>query len=141
MNIPSSLILLVSAHEVKLLRQGASGGEIEQLAHLSGKHLHDSHAHAGTAHAGSQHAVDPHHARQEKERGIVASRAIDALRSEWAKGGYDQIVMSAPDKLLGLLRKAMPKDLAHHVNTSLDKDLVKTPTHDLADHLGVAIRF
>jgi protein required for attachment to host cells len=144
MHIPSSLILLVSAHEVKLLRQPGSGSEIVEIAHLSSRHLHDNHTHSGTVpplSSGARHGGDPSQGADEKAHGIVVAHAIDALRAEWSEGGYDRIVISAPDKLLGLLRKAMPADIARHVSAGLDKDLVKTPAHDLAGHLGAALRF
>lgn len=143
MNIPCSLILLVSAHEVKLLRQDSSGGEIREMSHLSGRHLHDSHAQSGIAahdSHGALHGGGRDHGGGEKERAKVVAHAIDALRAEWNKGGYDRIVMSAPDKMLGLLRREMPRDLGKHVSAELDKDLVKTPIHNLPDHLGATIR-
>jgi protein required for attachment to host cells len=136
MQTPRCLILLVSAHEVKLLRQDGHGGEIAEVAHLTGRHLHDGNG----AHEG-YHAVDPRHAGQEKERSRVVAHAIDALHREWAGGSHDRIILSAPDKLLGMLRKAMPKDLARHVSTEFDKDLIHIPAHDMAGHLGASIRF
>lgn len=71
----------------------------------------------------------------ELERPRLAKHIIAALEAEWKKGGADRIVLAAAPKMLGELRKAMPKDLAQEITQEFDKDLSDIPDHALADHL------
>jgi protein required for attachment to host cells len=71
----------------------------------------------------------------EVERPRLAKHIVAALEEEWKKGGADHIVVAAGPKMLGELRKAMPKELAQEITQEFDKDLSDIPDHDLAEHL------
>ena len=71
----------------------------------------------------------------EIERPRLAKHIVAALEEEWKKGGADHIILAAGPKMLGELRKAMPKDLAQAITSEFDKDLSDIPDHALADHL------
>lgn len=71
----------------------------------------------------------------EIERPRLAKHIVAALQTEWRKGGAGRIVLAAGPKMLGALRKAMPKDLAQEIAQEVDKDLSDIPDQDLASHL------
>lgn len=71
----------------------------------------------------------------EIERPRLAKHIVAALEEEWKKGGAGRIVLAAGPKMLGALRKAMPKDLAKEISREIDKDLSDVAEHDLAQHL------
>ena len=71
----------------------------------------------------------------EIERPRLAKHVVAALEAEWKKGGAGRIVLAAGPKMLGALRKAMPKDLAREITQEVDKDLSDIPDHALAEHL------
>jgi protein required for attachment to host cells len=49
------------------------------------------------------------------------------------------VIISAPDKMLHLLRKAMPKEIVPHLTADMDKDIAKVALADLPAHFdGVA---
>ena len=148
MKTPRTLILLAAARDLRLLRSDGVGKGLDELAHLTWDDLPDvdfefsdraPRERGGLG--GSLHTIDPRQTEREKERGRMAAHAIRVLGEEWAKGGYDRIVMSAPDKMLGLLRAAMPRELAANIAADIDKDLVKIPLHDLAGHLEAVVKF
>lgn len=70
----------------------------------------------------------------DEERQRFCRHVVAALEAEWAKGSYDQIVIAAGPRLLGLLRAALPKALHAHVAAELHKDLLNIPLHDLPSH-------
>lgn len=149
MKAPRTLILLAAARDLRLLRGDGVGKGLEELAHLTWEDLPDvdfefsdrAPRERGGGLGGSLHTIDPRQTEREKERGRMVGHAIRVLGEEWAKGGYDRIVMSAPDKMLGLLRNALPKELADNMAADMDKDLVKIPLHDLPKHLAAVIKF
>jgi len=136
----NTLILLASEQKLRLLH--STGGRMIQISHVTQDQMPDldyefadraPRAHGGGL-IGNQHSLDPRQSEGDKERGRLVKHAVDLLAREWAQGIYDRMVVCAPAKLLGLLRDAMPKELAAHIVADMPKDLVKTPLHDLAGH-------
>lgn len=71
----------------------------------------------------------------EIERPRLAKHIVAALEEEWKKGGAGRIVIAAGPKMLGALRKAMPKHLMQEITAEFDKDLSDVSEHELLDHL------
>lgn len=71
----------------------------------------------------------------EIERPRLAKHIVAALEAEWKKGGAGRIVLAAGPKMLGALRKAMPKHLVQEITAEFDKDLSDVPEQKLLDHL------
>lgn len=71
----------------------------------------------------------------EIERPRLAKHIVAALEAEWRKGGAGRIVVAAGPKMLGELRKAMPKAIAAEIAQEIDKDLSDIPDPDVAAHL------
>lgn len=85
----------------------------------------------GSAH----HTVGASDPRRDAKRNF-ATRVADALEDAQQEGAYDKLVIVCPPAMLGDLRAALPKAVTKHVIAELDKDLVKTPAHDLLSHLS-----
>ena len=85
---------------------------------------------------GAHHGYDARATAQEKARHRMAHHIMAALQQTWDKGGYDRFILSAPDKMLAVLRHDMPAALAPHQLADMDKDLVKIPIHDLPSHFS-----
>ncbi len=122
----------------RLLR--GKGSEVKELAQISAEAFDDVHhefSKGGRNRAGAGHTSFGHDTKSaaEIERPRLAKHIVAALAAEWAKGTSDRIVLAAGPKMLGALRDAMPKDLAHKVAAEVDKDLSDIPAHDLARHL------
>jgi protein required for attachment to host cells len=71
----------------------------------------------------------------EIERPRLAKHIVAALEAEWQKGGAGRIVLVAGPKMLGELRKTMPKTLAAEITQEIAKDLSDIPDQALAAHL------
>ncbi len=84
----------------------------------------------------TQFGIGEKNVENEQERKRFAVHVVKALATEWAQGGYGDIVVAAGPKMLGELRAAMPKSLTQSITAELAKDLVKVSEHDLPSHLG-----
>ena len=138
MKTPQTLYLLASDHSFRLVHTHESG-----LAALGGKSAEDfpdvdyrfpaERLGRGVA---VHTEADARTKSVETQRNRLAHHAIAALEAQWAKGGFDRIVLVAGPKMLGDLRHSLPKSLVGHVAGELHKDLVKTPMHELPAHLA-----
>lgn len=97
-----------------------------------------THTKAELTAAGIAH-VQGHSPKEGAERVHLGKHAAKMLAAEWAKGGYDRIVLVAGPKMLGEIRQDLPKALHAHIAAELHKDLVKIPLHDLPGHFAGAV--
>lgn len=145
-----TLILLVADHDIRLLRQDGIGNPVVETSHVTRDDLPDvdfsfpDKMTSFSGHGMSRHNAEPRLTKREKERVRMIGHAVQELTNEWARGGYDRIVIGAPAKVLGLLRDALPNSLAEHLSFDFDKDLVSVPAQELPAHFpdaaGLALR-
>ncbi len=132
-----SLYLLAADQDFRLLRGSGSG--LVELDHQRADDFPDVRDHFAAQQsrwhtASVSYDVADRRGRGQEERNRFARHVVAGLEAEWAKGGYDRIILSAGPKMLGVLREVMPKALAAHVAAELGKDLLKTPLHELPSH-------
>lgn len=146
MHAAFTLVLLAADHDIRLLRNEGVGKGLIEILHLGRADLPDvdfefADEPVRTAgHGQTTHNAEPRLTKHEKERGRMAKHAIARLHAEWSQGGYSRVIISAPDKMLHLLRKGLPKEIVPHLTADLDKDIVKVPLIDLPAHFdGVAV--
>lgn len=122
----------------RLLR--GRGSEVHEISQTSAEAFADvdhEFSRQGRNRAGAGSTSFGHNTKSEAEieRPRLARHVVAALQSEWSKGAFDRIVVAAGPKMLGALRDAMPRDLAHRIAAEVNKDLSDIPAHDLARHL------
>lgn len=137
-----TLYLLAGQNGFRLLHGAASGlAELSQAESADFPDVeHDFGSERGRNHAaGIPFGNEGGKTEAEIERPRLAHHAAQALAVEWAKGGYERIVISAGPKMLGALREALPKHLQGAVAAELHKDLLKVAAHDLPEHFKGAL--
>ena len=86
-----------------------------------------------------RHAMAPradwHEQQKEDFLATVAARLDRAAAAE----AFDRLILVAPAKALGRLRAALGRNAAARVDGELAKDLTKTATRNLPNHLGELI--
>ncbi len=93
--------------------------------------------HSGsTAHHGVQPKHDPHDLEKAKFARDLAARLNDAA----AKGGFEELVLVAPPHTLNAIQAELSVVARERVIGTLDKDLVKTPDHELWPHVHAWVR-
>ncbi len=79
--------------------------------------------------------VDWH--RQAKQQ--FAREVADKINATGLKGGFDRLVVVAPPKALGDLRKVLNKHALDRLGAEIDKDLTHFTPHELINHLADAL--
>jgi protein required for attachment to host cells len=87
----------------------------------------------------SRHAITPKTDPHRELKRTFAEHLAELMDRNYAAKAFDRLVIVAPPKALGDLRAALSDHLKPHIYAELDKDLVKTPTAELPQHLGVVL--
>lgn len=88
----------------------------------------------GSAPAGATASASDDQMHQHAE--VFARRVADVLGKARQQGRMDALVIVAPPRFLGLLRKALPKSATDIVQAELDKDFVHFTNDDIRSRLG-----
>ena len=86
---------------------------------------------SGSAHHAVGERHDPHRLEKDKFAHLVAEQ----LNAAAANGDFDQLLLVAPPRALHELREALDDTTVKLLIGTLEKDLVKTPDHELWPHL------
>jgi len=114
--------------------------EFEDLANPEGR-LHDRDLNADSpgrafdSMGEGRHAMGKHHSPTEQEAIRFAHEVGDRLASGLHDGAYRHLIISASPRFLGLLREALPEDVAKHVVLELHKDLTPLERDEIRVHL------
>lgn len=77
--------------------------------------------------------IDPH----ELEKVRFAGEIVDYLQKHSA--GYERLILVSPPKMLGELRRQLPKTLKDRVDGEINKELTNLPVEQLPRHLREVI--
>ena len=147
MHAKRTLIVLAADEDLRLVSHSGVGRGISEIRHLHAADFPDvdveftspvgrSWGGGGTGKFGHETASK---SEDVQERARFAAHVIAAIETEWRAGDYDQMILSAGPKMLGVLRDLMPKPLALRVAADLPKNLIKISLQDLPDHLADVI--
>jgi protein required for attachment to host cells len=87
----------------------------------------------------TRHAIEPRHDPHRELKRSFAERLAGMLDEQLAAKTFDRVVLVAPPTTLGDLRAALSTHVKAAVYAELDKDLTKTPTAELPQHLGAVL--
>lgn len=85
--------------------------------------------------ASAHHSVGERHDLHQMEKDRFLRFVADQLNEASAYGEFDELVIVAPPRALGELRTGLDGGTAKKLIGALEKDLVKTPDHELLPHL------
>lgn len=140
MTIPhNTLVLVADGTKMLFLRNQGEGQQIDLIteAHHERQDRKDSEIKTDAAGAGAQSAgygrpamdeTDYH--QQEEDR--YAADAADQLRIRALAGDYDDLVLVAPPRTLGELRKHLHKEVESRIVMELPKEMTNRPIPDIA---------
>ena len=139
MHVPHNSAVLIADGRKSLFFRNEGDGEFPNLQ-VEGKDIHENPAHheqasdaAGQAmnvlggHSGTMTEVDFH--QQEEDR--FAAATADMLNSAALAGRFDSLIVVAPPKTLGELRKHYHKELEKRLAAEIPKDLVNVPVAEI----------
>jgi protein required for attachment to host cells len=143
-----TLVLLANDHEARLLENGGVGKGLHQVRHLdrdsvSGAEIAYA-SQPGRSHGGqgsARHGLAPSTSEEVQNRQRFAAALADIVDHELGAGGYDRLILSAPAKMLGVLRSGLSVAAKSKIVADLDKDLMHTRLEDLAGHFSEVAAF
>lgn len=83
----------------------------------------------------AHHALAPRHDPHALAEAEFARTVAAQINAAFAGQDFTHVLLVAPARTLGIIRDELRGDVAAAVVGTLEKDLVKTPDHDLPDHL------
>ncbi|HWK33729.1 MAG TPA: host attachment protein [Hyphomicrobium sp.] len=138
-------ILIADGAHARLFANRGPGKGIEQLEVINGDHrpdselVRDSLGRSFESVGDMRHAITPKTDPHRELKRDFARHLGKVLEQGLAERAYDRLVLVAPPAALGDLRAALSEPVKHAIYAELDKDLVKTPTDNLAEHLGAVM--
>lgn len=87
----------------------------------------------------ARHAIEPRHDPHRELKRAFSEELAAMLDKQLARKAYDRLVLVAPPTTLGDLRAALSEHVKAALYAELDKDLTKTPAHELPAHLGAVL--
>jgi protein required for attachment to host cells len=84
---------------------------------------------------GTHHAVGERHDLHAMEKERFVRLIGEQLNTAAARGEFDELVLIAPPRALSELRDALDAAARPKLVGTLEKDLVKTPDHELLPHV------
>jgi protein required for attachment to host cells len=139
-----TLVLIVDDRAARFLVNDGVGKGLREVASLDARDFPDAagpapgeiyrSAHGPTGQV--RHGIDPRSTIEEQARLAFVGHVVAALDSRWTAEVPDRLVLAAPAKVLGLLRRRLAGAPARAVHAELSKDLVGLPLRDLAPHFA-----
>ena len=86
-----------------------------------------------------RHAIEPRTDPHRELKRTYAKYLGRVLDQGLAERAYERLVIVAPPAALGDLRAALSERVKHTIYAELDKDLTRTPTAELPQHLGTVM--
>jgi protein required for attachment to host cells len=139
MQVPHNSVVLVADGRKSLFFRNEGDGDFPNLV-VEAKEVHDNPAHheqasdtAGMSmktkdgRGGSMEEVDFH--QQEEDR--FAADTADMLKARALSNDYDKLVVVAPPRTLGELRKHYHKEVEERLLAEVPKDLVNLPVPEI----------
>lgn len=84
----------------------------------------------------ARHMVEPHIGLKEETRQRFVQEVIGKLEIAWEQRAFDRLILIAPPKVLGDLRKELPDEIAQTVIAEVGKELTHAPLQALTLYLG-----
>lgn len=84
----------------------------------------------------ARHAAGERQDLHRREKRGFAEAIADKLNDAGRRGDFDSLVLVAPDRVLGDIRRHLAADVASKVGYDIAKDLTRVPDGDLASHLS-----
>lgn len=134
MNIPhNALVLVVDGSTMLFLRNQGQGEHLDLISEA--QHQHDDKGAAAPIRARGGAAVHEGDYQQLDENRNAAD-AADQLRVRALAGDFDALVIIAPPKTLGELRKHLHKEVEKRIVMELPKEMTNRPIPDIAAMLA-----
>jgi protein required for attachment to host cells len=142
-----TLVLVADDAFARLLIHESRGGELREIAGTSIEQyaegaaaFADRQGRSGFGAKGTaMQTFAPRQTLDDYQRANFARHIVETLEEAVHANRPQRLVVVAPPKMLGVLRKDLPEALHRLLSAEIAKDLVKVPVHDLPHRLAEAL--
>jgi protein required for attachment to host cells len=85
---------------------------------------------------GGRHALEPHTDPKVVAKDIFLRELVDFIHSAEHRAAFDRLILVAPARALGRLRKLLPEHILAKLAAEVRKDLTKDSPHELKERLA-----
>lgn len=78
-----------------------------------------------------RHAIEPRVDAHERREAEFLKSVADRLEQALRRKAYDDLVLAAPPRALGILRKQLSSEVQRRLRGELDRDLIKQPDAEI----------
>jgi len=143
MSKPRNLLIVIADGEHARFVRPAKDGALHTQQDMDSPAAHKRTADLGSDrpgaafHSGStaHHAIQPRHDLHVQVKTAFAQGIADQLNAAAARGSFEELVLVAPAHTMSALEAVLVAMAKDRVIGRLEKDLVKTPDHELQPHL------
>lgn len=134
-------VLVADAARARLFEYAAGGKKLREIACFDNP---ESRVHAvardrlprsNESVGRARHAIEPHTTMREKSTERFARCLCDELESGRALQRYDQLVLVAPARFRGTLRRHLGEPLLSCISAEISRDLTTWPVERILEHL------
>jgi protein required for attachment to host cells len=143
MRPPLTLWIVIADGEHARILQPDADNELRTLRSLDSAAAHQRSRDLGSDRPGrsfesaasARHAVGERHDLHQMEKDRFVHLVADTLNEAAAYSEFDELVLVAPARALHELRSGLDGNTVRKLIGTLEKDLVKTPDHEMAPHV------
>jgi protein required for attachment to host cells len=135
-------IIIADGARARVMQNNGPGKGVQAVAGLlfegdhssSSKIMADKPGRTFDSVGNARHAMEPSHDPHDELKAQFVRQIVGELEAR--TDAYNRLILVAPPRALGLIRKALPAAVASKVTGELDKDLTHLPNAELPSHLG-----
>jgi protein required for attachment to host cells len=144
MTLPKkSWIVVADGSKASIFLREGRNGELQAVKRMesgearahAGDIVSDRAGRVGESATVGRHAYEPKTDPHRHAEEVFVKTVADYVGSHEGAAPYDQLILVAPAKTLGQLRKDLPKAALGSVRHEVDKDLVHMPDDRIAQHI------
>ncbi|OOG63483.1 hypothetical protein B0E46_10895 [Rhodanobacter sp. B04] len=136
-------LLVADAAKARLFEIPRKGADLAEIACFANPNArspgqHPEHGRSGRTHESANsahHAIEPHTSLREKHAMQFADQLRDAIQQGRIENQYDQLVLMAPPRFLGMLRDRLDDQTRKRVVAEVGSDLLALSPNELRAHL------
>ncbi|HQT75737.1 MAG: hypothetical protein B7Z80_00870 [Rhodospirillales bacterium 20-64-7] len=136
------LIVVADGEHARFVRPSGDNA-LHTVSHLDSDTAHQRSSDLRSDHPGASfhtgasahHAITPRHDPHEMEKEKFAKLVAERLNAAAERSEFDDLVLIAPPHTLTAIREGLDSDTTDRMIGMLERDLVKTPDHELWSHV------
>ncbi len=144
MNKHTTYIVVADSHSARIFVRVNKQSSLELVHHLAADLDLKEHKKPGKTYSQGgtlRHGVEPHTDPKEVEQQHFASEVVDFIDNALKQNEFENLILIAPPKMLGVLNNNLSDQLSKRVVQKIDKNITEMTTNELEEYLKLVINY